>query len=134
MRKHNSYLKIKFINDKLDRHIKSLMNKYEIPANLVSTPNITLLMLWKTSKLARDLIIFAKNYRKGILVTIGFLSTNLLVPLAAIFLSAKRVDLSNRDIMSMNALLKIIKLMIALWLAIFTLAVLNRSIGTTLKY
>ena len=41
-RTYNAYLQIKFINDKLDRQIKSLMNKYQISTNFVSTPNTTL--------------------------------------------------------------------------------------------
>ena len=53
MRKNNSYLKIKFINDKLDRQIKSLMNKYEITANLVSTPNTTLYNALKDKQVSK---------------------------------------------------------------------------------
>ena len=42
IRKNNTYLKLGFVNDKTDRDIRKLIKKYELPINLVSSPNKTL--------------------------------------------------------------------------------------------
>lgn len=43
-----TYFKIKFVNDKFDRQVRSLLNKYSIPANLISCPNTNLANTLKT--------------------------------------------------------------------------------------
>ena len=49
----HSFLKIRFISDTVDRKIRNLCRKYDLPVKLVSTPNSTLYSSLKTKNIKR---------------------------------------------------------------------------------